>query len=451
MGQLHGKVCDGSGNPIASATVTLTAGAPAKSFASQTGADGNFSLPSLPLGNYTLQVAAAGFTSTSFSSISIGPESKTFDVSLQPANANGSSASPQFFDPPQFTVSGVTDTTNIGGHGSGPITRNRESVEKDVTSLGSPSPTPPGGAGSNPYDLALADVNAGRYAQARDQLQSLLAHQPTPQAHHLLATVDERLGNSLAAVQQYQQAAELDPTESNIFDWGSELLLHHAAEPAIEVFTKGNRLFPDSTRMLIGWGAAEFAAGSYDRAIQRLCQASDLHPDDPVPYLFLGKMQRTENAVPVELMDRFHRFAKLDPDNAEANYLYAAALWKQNQPTPADAIIAQVQSLLKAALRRYPQLGEAQLQLGLVHTYQHDLKAAIADFQHAIQDEPGLEEAHYRLAQAYRTAGRTEDAKAEIAAYERIHRQSTEQTEQEHRQIKQFVYSLRDKATAQSR
>ena len=80
---------------------------------------------------------------------------------------------------------------------------------------------------------------------------------------------------------EYQRAAELDPSEPYFFDWGSELLLHRAVEPAIEVFSKGNRLFPHSARMLVALGVAWYSNGSYDQAAQRLCEASDLNPDDP--------------------------------------------------------------------------------------------------------------------------------------------------------------------------
>lgn len=451
-GELHGKVCDESGNAIASATVTLTSEEQTKPLEARTRADGTFSFLRVPSGNYTLQFAAAGFVDARFSSVSIGAEAKAFDVALQAVNAEHSKSpytgAPQFFDQPQFTVSGVTDTTNMGGHGSAPVIRNREAVEKDVTSLRAAPPSP-GPASSSPYDLAAADVNKGNYAHAREQLQKLLAEHPTAREHHLLAAVDEKLGNSLEAVHEYQRAEELDPSESNIFDWGSELLLHHAPQPAIEVFTKGAHLFPDSSRMLIGLGAAEFAAGASERAFQNLCQASDLHPDDPVPYLFLGKVQRTENTESADVVSRFQRFENLQPNDAGANYLYAAALWKRNQPTPPEVVVAKVESLLKSALRLNPRFADAYLQLGILHAYRTDSAASILDFQHAIENQPDLEEAHYRLAQAYRAAGRSEDAKGEIAVYQRLREQSAQETEREHREIKQFVYSLRNQPTAQ--
>ena len=86
--------------------------------------------------------------------------------------------------------------------------------------------------------------------------------------HHLLGDIEEKLGDPLEAVSEYQSAAELNASETNLFDWGAELLLHRAAEPAIEVFTKGNRLFPHSARMLVALGVAWYSNGSYDQAAQ---------------------------------------------------------------------------------------------------------------------------------------------------------------------------------------
>lgn len=451
-GELHGRVCDASGKPAASIHVVLRREGETKSFDGNTDSQGNYKFVRLEPGIYTLGTSSKFFFDASLSSISIAAgQSKTQDMTLALRPVPASTAeTPGFYDQPQFTVSGVTDTTNLGGHASEPIMRSREAVEKDVASLGATPSVPSSSSGSNAYDLALSYVNAGEYTRARDQLESLPIQQQTSAAHHLLAIAEEKLGNSLEALHEYQRAAELDPSESNTFDWGSELLLHHAAEPAIGVFAKGNGLFPDSTRMLIGLGASEFAAGHYERAEQRLCQASDLHPENPIPYQFLGKIQRTESNISPEVMDRFHRFQRLDPDNADANYLYALALWKQSQPTPAGAIVAQVESLLNAALRADPKFSEADLQLGIVHSYRHDSAASMADFQRAIANQPNLEEAHYRLARAYRAAGKMNEAKSEIAKFEELRQQSAQQIEREHRKIKQFVYSLRDRPAAQA-
>src|SRR5207244_9734095 len=129
-----------------------------------------------------------------------------------------------------------------------------------------------------------------------------------------------------------------------LFDWGAELLLHRAAEPAIEVFAKGNRLFPRSVRMLIGLGAAWYARGSYDQAARSLCEASDLNPNDPTPYQFLGRMQGVETTQSGEMVEKLARFVQLQPENALANYYYALSLWKRRKDPADGERAAQVES-----------------------------------------------------------------------------------------------------------
>ncbi len=116
------------------------------------------------------------------------------------------------------------------------------------------------------------------------------------EGHHLLGDLDEKLNDPLDAVREYERAARMYPSEQNYFDWGSELLLHKAAQPAVEVFTKGANLHPQSARMLAGLGAAQYAVRSYEDAARSLCKASDLKPSESAPYLFLGQMEKTVNA-----------------------------------------------------------------------------------------------------------------------------------------------------------
>ncbi len=302
------------------------------------------------------------------------------------------------------------------------------------------------------YQLALAYANAGDYERARTNVRALLAAQDQSrpekaEPHHLLGDVDEKLGNPLEAVKEYQRAAELNPSESNLFDWGSELLAHRAVEPALEVFTAGNRLFPRSVRMLAGLGASWYALGSYDQAEQRLCEASDLNPDDPTPYLFMGKMQTAENAQSEAIVERLARFVALQPENAMANYYYAVSLWKRRKSPESIEDLPRVKSLLEKAVSLDPKLGPAYLQLGVLYSERKDLSKAISAYQQAIAATPRLEEAHYRLAQAYRQVGDISKAKAELQLYSQISKEKKAETERQRHEVQQFVYQLRETAT----
>src|SRR6267378_3582972 len=77
----------------------------------------------------------------------------------------------------------------------------------------------------NGYDLSLAYIQIGRLAEARQLIQDLLKRKNAAELHNLLGEVEEKDGKFVAAANEYEIAAHMDPSESNLFDWGSELLL----------------------------------------------------------------------------------------------------------------------------------------------------------------------------------------------------------------------------------
>jgi tetratricopeptide (TPR) repeat protein len=295
----------------------------------------------------------------------------------------------QYFDEPNFIVAGVADPTQRGGHGSDPVLRSAEALTKETASLRT---------GSSAADAA------------------------------------EREGNALEAAREYQRAAELDPSEANLFDWGTELLKHRAADQAVEVFTNGHRLFPRSTRTLLGLAVALYSRGSYDQAAQRFFEAADLNPTDPAPYMFLGKISNGPITESPGFAERLERFARLQPENAWANYYYAATLPRTSP---------QARALLEKAVRLDPKLGDAFLLLGIVYAEEGNLTKAISAYQSAIDTAPSMEEAHYRLAQAYRKTGDTAKAQQEIELYQQLSRQSAQTLERERAEIQQFVFGLK--------
>ena len=511
---LQGFVHDTQGQPVPDASVFLKAGSAAPILIAHTDAQGTFHCSALRPGSYTLRVEVRGYSdATSGPFVLADKEAKKLDLTLELRKSPDAKAGeePQFFDQPQFTIAGVTDATNLGGHGSGAMQRNSETLTRATVSLnkelpGRPSSPPPetenalraavkhnpadfeanhrlgnfllqsgkaeealpffdAAARSKPadyensYELAMAYEETGRYKEARAQAQDLL-NQPNQSqskthkaaAHHLLAESEENLGKPLEAVRHYQSAAELNPTEPHLFDWGSELLLHHAAEPAAEVFNKGNHLFPSSTRMLIGLGVAAYARGAYDEAIQRVCEASDLNPNDPTPYIFLGKMQiaGTSPSPPAatRLADHLSTFVDLHPENAYASYYYAVTLIKHTKGANDTASVARAESLLQKAVHLDPTLGPAHLQLGILYAQREDFPNAISAYQKAILATPDLEEAHYRLAQAYKRTGETTKAEEEIKLYDHLSKKTAEELERRRHEIPQFVYTLRGPAPA---
>ena len=109
----------------------------------------------------------------------------------------------------------------------------------------------------------------------------------------------------------------MDPSESNIFDWGSELLLHRTLEPAIEVFSHGAERYPDSPRMAIGLGMAYYSLGKYDDAVKSLLRAADLSPSDPRGYPFLSAPSIVPRARPKKSSSAFAATPNSSPTTAK--------------------------------------------------------------------------------------------------------------------------------------
>jgi tetratricopeptide (TPR) repeat protein len=412
---LEGTIRDLQGHPLPDAVISLD-------FENQDplvthpDKDGRFHFPKLRAGVYNVSAALAGRAPTTFGPFTLQDnETKRIELTLS------APAAAEFFDEPNFTVAGVTDTINRGGHGSDTVIRSTEAVTK-----------------------ATASLSQQAAAASESSLRDTIKLDPSnAAAHHNLADIEERHGNSLAAVREYQRAADLDPSEAHLFDWGSELLTHRAVEPSKTVFTKGARLFPRSARMLLGLAAAHFANGAYDKAAQRFFEATDLDPADPAPYIFLGKVQNSEITALDGFDERMARFLKLMPANACANYFYAASLWRRSKGLEDRGTATQVEALLEKAVRLDPTLADAHLQLGILHSTLQDFPKAIEDYKRAIDAGTQAEEAHYRLAQAYQRIGEPAKAGQEFEIYKQLAKTSAEQAERERRRIPQFVFDLR--------
>jgi len=403
-----------------------------------------------------------------------------------------------FADKPNFTVAGVTDWTAVGGHGSDSSLRTSEALASETVKL---KPEAPGltaenkGTGvnerseiarkmrealakdpagfeanhqlgalylhggqyqesiplllrayqaeptnyDNEYDLALAYEGAGDYAQGRERVRELLKRRNNADLHRLAGELDEKLDDPLSAVREFEQATRLDPSEQNYFEWGSELLLHRAVWQAQEVFHKGAVAYPKSSRMLTGLGTALFGGARYDEAARYLCDASDLNPADSEPYIFMGKIQMAApNPLPC-VEQKLARFVERQPENSLADYLYAMALLKNQERSADKQTLRKAEGLLTKAVTVDPKCADGYLELGILSASQNNFQRAIELYRKAIDANPQLGDAHYRLAVAYDRIGESPKAKQEFQRHDQIAKQQAQDVERQRREVKQFM------------
>ena len=501
QGQVAGKVTDGGQGPLSGAVVTLSAADGTREIVA-TDRGGRYSFSTVKPGTYTLSVQAAGYQGVTRTGVVVAAGTPSV-VDLQlvpttlpgPAHTRPDQSQPVFYDETPLKASAVKTTIDAAGYSSQAQSPQRIISEGPaLTGSASPPPTrPPDGAASaetesrllqslrdrpesfsanhqlgefylsigefttsipylekaqrlqpqdsaNGYDLAAAYLGGKDPARARSLLQDLLNRKDDAGLHNLMGHVDEALGDPGSAVKEFRFAANLDPSERNLFDVGNELLLHDTLEPAVEVLQRGVALHPDSQRMYIELGITYYSRNLYDEAIEALCHASDLAPADARPYLFLGKMYNVSPVKAGEVTEHMQRFMTTNPGNAWAYYYYALCLWKGGRRGGAGtADLAQVEVLLCKAISLDPGLGDAHSQLAILLQDQQRDQEALPEFQAAVRCQPDNPEGHYRLAQAYVRAGDKDRAQQESQLYEKLHQQESDEAEKRHHEVHPLV------------
>jgi len=294
----------------------------------------------------------------------------------------------------------------------------------------------------NGYDLALAYVRTRKPHEAGNLLRKLLRYKDTAELHNLLGEAEEGSGEYLAAAKEFEKAAQMDPSEGNILDWGTELLVHHTFEPATQVFRFGTEKYPASVRMQIGLGLAYYGLASFEKCAEALMRATDLAPRDRGPYLLLGETY-SDSRVPVPgVVERLDRLTSMDPTNAKAFYYQALALWKAAQGATGAKDLSRVESALEKATTLDPELADARLQLGNLYSDENKISEAVAAYEEALRIDPNSADAHYHLAQLYRRTGKSVEARNELAVYQRLHQKQIADQDKKFSEIQRFIVNM---------
>jgi tetratricopeptide (TPR) repeat protein len=284
------------------------------------------------------------------------------------------------------------------------------------------------------YDLSLAYLNSGDNANASTQLHTMIAQRETAELDDLLAEVSEKSGDYQAAASEYHRAAQLDPSENNIFDLASFLLQHPNYEGfldnALKFFEYGVEKYPRSAKMTVGLGVALYAEGKYDDAVRTLCAAVDLDPTDPKPFQFLGKVSTASPARIPEIRDRLQKIVQLYPGNGPAIYYYAMCLWRRSEGEAA-ADLPTVEALLKRAIAAAPALYEAHFELGILYQDQQRYQDAIRELNQTVALRPDFNRAHYRLFLLYSRTHQKQLADDHLAILKQIKHEDAEAEEAE--------------------
>ena len=158
-------------------------------------------------------------------------------------------------------------------------------------------------------------------------------------------------------------------------------------------------------------GRHQDAAAEYRKAIQKNPAALNLH-------YRLGRALLLESHEPANLREarkEFEAELALNPSDAVAHYQVGQILLAEQNPVGAAA-------RFERAVALNPDFAEALVALAKTKSDAKKYGEAIALLERAVKLQAASESAHYSLMLAYRNAGRTEDARREKAALDKLNR-----------------------------
>lgn len=262
-------------------------------------------------------------------------------------------------------------------------------------------------------DLGLAYFKSGSLNLAVPELEASARAFPGKEQVQVL------LGMALYGIRRYRDAVpHLEAAEKQQPD-NEQLRLYLAQAylwsgeytKAKEEFTAMLRRNPDSPQVHMLLGEAHDALGDSADAIAEFRKAAQANLPEAhfgLGYLLWKRQQYIEAASEFK-----KELAKDGKNNKALAYLGNCELSLGN--------LGAAKKDLLTAIGTQDNLWRAQFDLGRVYAADKNYQAAVRAYQRAIQLDPNRPTVHYRLAQLYRTIGKPEQAKQQLAIVEHIH------------------------------
>lgn len=262
--------------------------------------------------------------------------------------------------------------------------------------------------------LGLAEKSLGQTAEARKDLEAAVPQLTEPpvriQAGLALVEIDVAAQDLEHAAATVALLRQVSPTDPRVLYTAYRIATDQASEAMLSLSIAA----PDSAQMHQAMAHELERARDLPATIANLRKAAELDPALPGINYELAEALRASDDFKLR---------------AEAEAQYKLALDRNPRDARSAAQLgdlAAARSELPAAATRYrqalainPKLPEAAIGLAYVDTQNGDFASAAPMLEQVIAADPTNALAHYRLSVVYRKLNRPDDAKRELAAYQR--------------------------------
>jgi tetratricopeptide (TPR) repeat protein len=225
------------------------------------------------------------------------------------------------------------------------------------------------------------------------------------------------MGEIDRALAEYRAAAEVDPGNAGLHrHLGGAFFKASRNVEAVEAYEKAVALEPMDASSWGQLGSSYLRLQWWDKAIVALEKARSISGDQPGGLLALGYAYERKPDFE-KALSFYKRASELSPSWAQPPYRLGRTLIKLDRRQDAERE-------LKRAIEIDSNLAEARCFLGALYLDNGDLVSATRELELAVSLSARYAKAHFYLGQAYLRAGRRDEAKAALARYEEITRQT---------------------------
>jgi tetratricopeptide (TPR) repeat protein len=294
------------------------------------------------------------------------------------------------------------------------------------------------------FNLALAQYKAGRIEDALESAEKCKTIGDSAELEDLLGDLQEARGDYLAAVQGYQAAVGLAPTEERYrLSLAVEFIRHRNYDAAKVVLQQADGLWPNSWKIKLALGMAEYIAGGNEEAIQLLVRAVELSPQPEAALRFLGDIELNLASEPDSAaISALCGYSDSHPKNGKMKFYCAAAVFRKDNATGDKSHTGKIIANLRSSAGLLHDDPAPHCQLGRVYRWVEQWELAREEWETCARLDSDLAEAHFRLTEIYHHLGQQELSEKEKRLFQAASKRIADENASREEAIRSFLYTI---------
>nr|WP_285288975.1 tetratricopeptide repeat protein [Alloacidobacterium dinghuense] len=255
------------------------------------------------------------------------------------------------------------------------------------------------------YDLAVAQVEAGRYSDAVKVLEPFLqADSPDSDLLSLASEAYEGLGNTPKAVELLRQAIVLSPTAASYYVSFATLCLDHESfQVGIDMLDAGLKRISDDPSLYIARGLLYAQLAQYDQAEADFRKAEQLDSAQSLSAYGIDLAEIAKNNLDQALLEVRSQL-KAHPESPQLHFMLAKLLFEQRTATD-NVVSDEAIKAAEEALKLKPDMVGARDLLADIYIRSGQYNLAIEQSRASLRYFPSDQSAMYHLIIALRHSG----------------------------------------------